>query len=132
MEPELPVNAKIDFYFDRRSEQHRVLAAWADVRARMPPDEEERYGQDPRFENNHDFLALQAADFYAWWVRKWYEEDSSDVPAKLELKDFGSSRGKRRLTIASSASRAYIIENLTNMTVRNYGHQSGKFGDQTT
>jgi len=131
LEPEIPVDARIDFYFDRRSEQHRVLEAWADVRAQMPPEEEERYGQDPRFENKQEYLPLQAADFYAWWAREWYEEDSSDVPTKLEVKDFGSWHGQRRLTVACSASRAYIIENLTNMTVRNYAVRSGKLGDQS-
>lgn len=127
LEPEIPVDAKIDFYFDRRSDKHIILDAWSDVRTRMSPDEEQRYGQDPRFENKQEFLALQAADFYAWWAREWYEEDNSDIPTKLELKDYGNWRGKRRLTIACSASQAYIIEHLTNMTVSNY---AAKFGDR--
>jgi hypothetical protein len=129
LEPEISQGAKIDFFFDQRPDQHLILEAWSDVRAQMPQIEEAQFGRDPRFENKQEFLALQAADFSAWWARKWYEEDNSDVPTKLRRKDFGSWRGKRRLTITSNASQAYIIEHLTNMTVKNYGIRSGKFGE---
>jgi hypothetical protein len=117
IEPEIPLSDKIDFYFDRRGEGAVISQAWEDVRARMTEEEEELYGENPRFENKQDFLGLQAADFWAWWVREWYEEDDSEVPTRLRLQDFRGWRGKRRLNITSSASEEYIIEALTNMTL---------------
>jgi hypothetical protein len=113
----VPLTEKVDFYFDRRSEQTKLLEAWSIVREDMSDDFESRFGENPRFENKKDFLGLQAADFWAWWVRNWYEEDDSEIPTKLELMDFGPWRGKRRPCVVSSVSEEYVVEALTILTL---------------
>jgi hypothetical protein len=124
LEPEIPLSSKIDFYLDRRSEKAQILEAWSEVVGRMSEEEKARYGETPQFENKQDFLQLQAADFWAWWVRHWYEEDDSEIPAKLDLQDFGGWRGKRRMRFVSSVSEEYVVEALTNMTLDNFvGHR---------
>jgi hypothetical protein len=69
------VEEKIDFIFDERSEKVRVMQAWETVRNALPQRTARLYGATPRFEDDEDFLPLQAADFWAWWVRKWALED---------------------------------------------------------
>jgi hypothetical protein len=121
----VPPTEKIDFYFDRRSEQVPILEAWSVVRATMSEEEEARFGENPRFENKQDFLGLQAADFWAWWVRKWYEEDDSEIPTKLRSMDFGTWRGKKRPCLVTSISEEYIVEALTVMTLDNMAQTGG-------
>lgn len=120
IEEDFPLTEKIDFYFDTRSEEIPILQAWSEVRAKMPEEIEQRYGANPRFENDQDFLGLQAADLWAWWVRTWYEEDNSEVPTKLELLDFKTWRGKRRYRFILSASTEYMVEKLTGITIENF------------
>src|ERR1700688_2027339 len=36
------------------------------------------YGAAPRFEDDQQVLPLQAADFWAWWVRKWYDQNDDE------------------------------------------------------
>jgi hypothetical protein len=125
IEEDFPLTEKIDFYFDRRSESIPILQAWSEVRARMSEETEKLYGENPRFENAQDFLGLQAADFWAWWVRSWYEEDDTEAPTKLETLDCGGWRGKRRPRFITSASEEYIIEALTMMTIERIAKQGG-------
>jgi hypothetical protein len=121
----IPSAEKVDFYFDRRSEQIPILEAWSVVREAMPEEEEARFGDNPRFENKQDFLSLQAADFWAWWVRKWYEEDDSEIPTKIKLMDFGTWRGKKRPCLVTSVSEDYIVEALTLMTLDGMAKKGG-------
>jgi hypothetical protein len=69
----LPADEKIDFIFDDRAEKKAILAAWEEFQKRSPYPE--KYGATPRFGNDDDFLPLQAADFIAWWVRRWHNEE---------------------------------------------------------
>ena len=70
----IPLTEKVDFYFDDQTEKSIILRGWDDFVAEMPDDEiKQYYGATPRFENDQDFLPLQAADLWAWWVREWYE-----------------------------------------------------------
>ena len=119
-EEDVPLSEKIDFYFDNRTESGPILAAWSEVRERFPEQIERHFGANPRFEDDQDFLGLQAADFWAWWVRNWYEEDDTEVPDKLEVLDFGSWHGKRRYRLVFSASEGYIFERLRLITVQNF------------
>ena len=125
IEQDFPLTDKIDFYFDRRSESIPILKAWSEVRENRSAEDQEQYGDDPRFENSQEFLGLQAADFWSWWVRKWYEEDDTDVPAKLEKLDFGGWRGRRRPRFTTSVSEEYIIDALTLMTIENLPKRRG-------
>ena len=71
----LPLDQKVDFYFDMQSEREEIQSAWENFKTSESDDIEALYGALPRFENDEEFLPLQAADFWAWWVRKGYETD---------------------------------------------------------
>ena len=89
----LPLSEKVDFYFDDQiGEKKSIIASWDDyVRTRLP-EHKQFYGATPRFEDDRDFLPLQAADLWAWWVRKWEEEGT---PEKIFLPNFGEWEHKR-------------------------------------
>ena len=44
---------------------------------------------------------MQAADFWAWWVRKWYEQGT---PEKIRDCDFGSFKGTNEDHVAIDIS----------------------------
>jgi hypothetical protein len=73
----IPLEEPVDFYFDNTTEKRPILESWdgylADI-AEHYPDQRPLYGTTPRFEDDEVFLPLQAADFRAWWVRKWVQE----------------------------------------------------------
>ncbi len=68
----LPVEQKVDFIFDERSEKKHILESWDAFLSTIP--NKEIYGATPRFENDEEFLPLQAADFLCWWMREWETE----------------------------------------------------------
>ena len=69
----IPLNAPVDFIFDNMSKKRRVLDNWDSWIESMTPEIRKRYGAAPRFEDDTEFLPLQAADFWAWWVREGCE-----------------------------------------------------------
>lgn len=75
LHPELfNLDEPVDFYFDDTSVKHAVLDSWSTYLEWRPPEYRDLYGATPRFEDDQVFLPLQAADFRAWWVRKWVVE----------------------------------------------------------
>jgi hypothetical protein len=48
----------------------------------------------PTFGSDEKFLPLQAADFWAWWVRKGYEEGTL---AQYQNADFGTWKGTKKI-----------------------------------
>jgi hypothetical protein len=73
--PELAeLEGPVDFYFDEHSQKKTVIGAWERFLQSRPEEEMEIYGPTPRFESDDDFLPIQAADFLAWWARKWANE----------------------------------------------------------
>ena len=65
---------------------------WDDYIKERPNEVRGYYGACPRFEDDEEFDALQAADFWAWWVRKWYEDGT---PEKIEAQDFGEWKARK-------------------------------------
>jgi Protein of unknown function (DUF3800) len=104
IQSEIPLNETVDFIFDDQTEKSFIMSAWNEYLAARPDDIRDYYGATPRFENDQKFLPLQAADLWAWWVRRWYEEDAITVPDKMRAFDFGKWRGKRRPVLAFSYS----------------------------
>lgn len=88
----IPVGDKIDFYFDEQAEKKIIVPMWDDYIRNRPAHVVGRYGATPRFEDDREFLPLQAADLWAWWVRKWTSEGH---PELQDGPDFGSWQGKR-------------------------------------
>lgn len=70
----LPLDQKVDFYFDEHSSKKSILDVWDFFLTDAPGELLALYGPQPRFENDEDFMPLQAADFWAWWTRKGYED----------------------------------------------------------
>ena len=68
----VPVDGVVDFWFDKEeANEIYVRSIWDEYLARREPEYRPLYGAKPRFERDEDFPPLQAADFWAWWVRKW-------------------------------------------------------------
>lgn len=51
-----------------------LIEQWETFSDNSPQEIRDLYGSAPRFEDDEIFLPLQAADFWAWWVRRGYEE----------------------------------------------------------
>lgn len=113
----IPVDEKVDFYFDNRSEKKPLLEAWDGFLPKLDDVMRARYGATPRFEDDQEFLALQAADFWAWWVREWYEEDAAELPDKMLKFDFGTWIGKDRRFITIYLTEDFIFEEMQSMAV---------------
>jgi hypothetical protein len=93
----IPENVPIDFIFDENTEKRPILRAWSEFVSTAPDWVSERLGNTPRFENDEAFLPLQASDLWAWWIRKWYEEDFGSIyPPSFRDLDFGAWKGKPR------------------------------------
>jgi hypothetical protein len=72
----LPADQKIDFYFDNQSDKKAIVEMWDNYIIERPDEVRKFYGAAPSFRDDEEFLPLQAADFWAWWVRKWYHDDA--------------------------------------------------------
>jgi hypothetical protein len=70
----IPPDAVVDFIFDQSMNKKQVREGWESYCAGRPSDVIRRIGREPRFEDDREFLPLQAADLWAWWVRKWHAE----------------------------------------------------------
>ena len=92
----LPTGEKVDFIFDERTESENIREEWEDYLNRREQGVAEQYGAVPRFENDEEFLQLQAADLWAYQVREWYEWEDSPMPQQMKNFDFGGWKGKKR------------------------------------
>ncbi|MCK5518386.1 MAG: DUF3800 domain-containing protein [Alphaproteobacteria bacterium] len=89
----IQLDQKVDFYFDNQTEKKFVYKFWDSYMNERPETCRKYFGIVPRFEDDKEFLPLQAADLWAWWVRKWVEEGK---PEKMEDCDFGGWKAKRK------------------------------------
>jgi len=87
----LPADAKIDFFFDDHSNKNKIRKMWDSYMDAREPEKRALYGDEPRFEDDRAFLPLQAADLWAWWVRKWCRDGR--VRKHIALLDFGVWKG---------------------------------------
>jgi hypothetical protein len=113
----IPLNEKIDFYFDERAEKKVIISTWDDYVSKRPDAVRDFYGATPRFEDDNDFLPLQAADFWVWWVRKWYAEGT---PEKIMKRDFGEFQhmgipGKGTLIVNMAVGEDDMVGNFVRM-----------------
>jgi hypothetical protein len=83
----------IDFYFDEQSERKPIIESWRDYVERQGSTFRDFVRGDPKFEKDHEFLPLQAADFWAWWVREWH---AAGTPEQMHMPDFGPFAAKRK------------------------------------
>lgn len=83
------ISEPIDFVFDDQTEKTRVLDAWNYMYLSVSPDIRRLLGDPPIFRIEDTTLPLQAADFWAWWVRRWEEDKNTDGLKNL---DFASAK----------------------------------------
>jgi len=63
LSPDVIPDEKVDFYFDNQAEKKWILPTWDRYIKARREDYRHNYGATPRFEDDLDFLPLQAADF---------------------------------------------------------------------
>lgn len=65
---------KIDFFFDKQAEKKKIQASWDQFVEASSERYRNRIGSDPRFEDDSEFIPIQAADFLAWWNSRWMDQ----------------------------------------------------------
>jgi Protein of unknown function (DUF3800) len=107
----IPVDQPVDFIFDEQTHEEKVIQrTWEAYIANRPDAIRQLYGRKPQFQNDQEFLPLQAADFWAWWVREWSEQGK---PEKNNDFDFGAWRGtKPRPCLAFSFTEDQLFDEM--------------------
>lgn len=108
----IPPDHKFDFYFDDKTEGKFVYATWANHLAKLPEDIRKLYGSPPRFEDDKEYVPLQAADFWAWWVRKWTVEGTREKIGKCDFGTFGLKGKKKFARIEMEVGEEDIVRYL--------------------
>lgn len=71
----LSENGPVEFVFDDKSEKDAILASWKDFMSNKSSSVRHLYSEHPKFRNDKQCKPLQAADFWCWWRRRWYEQN---------------------------------------------------------
>jgi hypothetical protein len=82
---ELGIAEPIDFFFDQRGEEQKVRAGFEIFKEYCREDIKDRLGSKPRFEDDEEFLPLQAGDMLAWHVRKHWLRHKSITKGPIEI-----------------------------------------------
>jgi hypothetical protein len=107
----IPLDEAVDFICDKQAEKNAILKTCDEYIDLRDDNIRPYYGAAPRFEDDQDFLPLQAADLWAWWVREWWEEEAYERgPQRQRDYDFGSWRGKRRKQIIMSFNEDHMVD----------------------
>jgi hypothetical protein len=70
----------VELVFDHQNAQEdEILRGWLDFKKDANDEQIEQVGGMPLFGDSKKILPLQAADQYAWWVRKWFIESKNDA-----------------------------------------------------
>lgn len=100
MSPAIPLEQKIDFFFDEQAEKGLIMSMWDQYFQNRPSEVQKYYGARPKFQSDDQLLPLQAADFWAWWVRKWYVEGEPEKILKPDFGHFQHAGKKKYLRVA--------------------------------
>lgn len=112
----IPPDAVVQFYFDDTQNKKHIFQIWDKYIESRQADVKSLYGKSPIFEDDRVFSPLQAADFWVWWVRKWWE--SGDIESKIGVHNFGmyhGTRGRPRVTVDILFNEENIISEFINM-----------------
>lgn len=71
----------IEFIFDDQSDKVHIIRSWQAFYDTMPVITRQRIRGQPSFPKDDEVLPLQAADMLAWWARKQYLSDKSNMKA---------------------------------------------------
>jgi hypothetical protein len=74
---------EIEFIFDEQMTEKKIIREVWDIFANSAPAEaKQRLAGEPLFGDDKKFMPLQAADLYAWWIRRRYLEKFHNVAKK--------------------------------------------------
>lgn len=79
------IKKPVDFIFDEESIRKFDLDDWYRMKIAATPEARAVMGDPPIYRNDITTLPLQAADLYAWWVRKWALEGTADGVKNLRF-----------------------------------------------
>lgn len=68
------IQERVDYFFDQQGEAGQIIAAYQRLLESDPDNRRDIPRRLPKFEDDEEFLPLQAADMCAWWYRHRYEE----------------------------------------------------------
>ncbi len=105
---ELGIDEPIDFVFDDESEKTRLAGMWDMLKLSSSPEIRRNMGGEPIFRKDEKVLPLQAADLYAWWVRKWEADRVSGWIKDLPF-PWGKQRDIRRLHV-EFGEKDFLVE----------------------
>jgi hypothetical protein len=108
----LPLDQQIDFYFDDHTAKSAIVPMWEGYMVSREDEFRDLYGAVPRFENDEVFMPLQAADFWAWWARKGYDESRFE---DIRRGDFGAWQAKGIDGFAITFDEEQIVDVLMGM-----------------
>lgn len=80
----LGISEPVDFIFDKHGQAKQVLMGYDIMMEHSDLELRSRLGKMPRFEDDKEFLPLQAADLLAWFARKHWVANRS-----ITTKDIG-------------------------------------------
>lgn len=92
-------DTSIDFIFDEQGGMGTETVRWHPIfKKTAPPHLQSYFGSPPIFRDDKEFLPLQAADLYAWSIRRHARENKIlFMPLREELKALASMRGMDRM-----------------------------------
>lgn len=93
---QLGIDEPVDFVFDDQSESEDVRDIWNLIKLSSAPEYRKNMGDEPVHKSDINIKPLQAADLWAWWVRKWCRENIPDWCGKLPFV-WGAKRDIRRM-----------------------------------
>ena len=79
----LELSGRVDFVFDEQSEKTLIRNTWDYYKSTVPEGTRQFLGDEPTFKCSVEQKPLQAADFWAWWVRRWEVDGVSDGVDRL-------------------------------------------------
>jgi hypothetical protein len=95
---DLKLTGRVDFIFDEQSEERHVRGVWDYFKSTSPPAVQSLMGDEPTFKSSHEIKPLQAADLWAWWVRRWHVDGQEDGAVRLAF-PWIAKRDLRRLEV---------------------------------
>jgi len=96
MQERLGIFEPVDFIFDDQSESEQCRAAWDLLKISVTPELRNLMGEKPLFLDDKRYKPLQAADLFAWWVRKWKSEGNEEAIKRLKF-PWGAKKHIRQL-----------------------------------
>lgn len=117
----LPVDSPVDFIFDEQREKRIIRDGWNQFKNANPSEFISRFGSEPRFENDKDFLPIQAADLWAWHVRSFIEGGSVSLNGFNPEAQWSGNRTLPRIHLEVDEDEA--ADRLKGMLRSNYGQE---------